>query len=448
MALPKRVISGKILCALLLLLLTVTTIFPLENEAEPRIIMHASPNHPIAGTAWTLTLLIAHNEPDEVKVFAPHFTGPFLLDQVIKGPRFVNPATGQVSISHSAAAENNETPPLAAEVIFERWTIMEYRFMLNSPGTIAFDAFTVITPQWQAKTTPFDLIVRQSRNTGEIHNFRLLWEGAPASLKTGESAVFGLRITGRNSSNPSTEPAPPPAFFLPPVPPGHVLESLPLTPEEKPAGIVLRLRLIPLEEGPFVLDSRRLSHGGDVFEIPALRIPVIRPDAHAADKRQETPRQNSPLPPFPAVETVQQNHSGLYQKHMAECETMYAAARNLWEQGQLAGALAELRKNERDHPAGAFFAALRREAEHALSLTGTNNEKKSILSFFRKKSPCAVLRETVVRQIPDADGKAVSRFREGQPVLMETRHETWLKVITNDDKKISGWVPETSIIFY
>jgi len=438
-----------------------------QRETGPRILVRTSPERPIAGSTWTLTLLIAHDEPGEVDVLVPHFTGSLLLEQVLKSPRFLNSATGQFSVNNPV---NTETENNAASLItFERWTAMEYRFVLNNSGTINFDAFTVITPRGQTKTEPFVLNVRRPQDTVESRSYRLAWEGIPSNLKIGENAVFVLRINGWSAAD-----SPPEAkLFLPPVPPGYILESLPLRSEEKSSGIAVRLRLIPLEVGAFVLERRRFLHGGHNFEIPALRIPVTARTAsgaassHAvsgraaarvqAQERQAEP-ENNPVVPFPSLETAKKDNLRLYQKHQTECENIYRTAKDLWENGYFAGALAALRRSERDHPAGALFAVLRRGAEQALGFTGTNDEKRQYLwrFFGGGKSRSAILRETAVRRIPDAAGEEIARFREGQPVLLDEKtypqtqkqRETWLRVIVNDGDEISGWVPKENIIIY
>jgi hypothetical protein len=248
---------------------------------------------------------------------------------------------------------------------------------------------------------------------------------------------------------------PPAELFLPPIPPGHILESVPLSIEEKSAGMVLKLRFIPLDGGPLVLERRRFSHNSTVFEIPALRIPVSRTAGITANAKS-VPEKTGIAVPFPALETAVKAYPDLYQKRLHDCETIYASTKNEWENGDLAQSLAALRYNERNHPAGAIFALLRREAESSLGFTGANDEKKKFLPFFREKARSAVLRETTVRQIPDSAGAEITRFREGQPVLLDKKirpaarkqYESWLRVITNDDNRISGWVPEENIIFY
>jgi hypothetical protein len=370
--------------------------------------------------------MIAHNEPNEVNVLAPEFTGPLFLEQVIKTPRLINPEST------------------------ERWTAMEYRFMLNSPETISFDSFTVITPQGQTRTNPFDLRVQPAQGTGETQRYQLAWEGIPSSLKTGENTVCILRVSGWNETNRLPETA----LFLPEVPPGYILEPLPLVGAERTAGIALKLRLIPLKAGPFTLERRQFAHGGAVFDIPALRIPVSQGTIGVADQ-ETTPESDDSFPAFPPLEIVQNDHNGLYQKYQNEYAAIYDAARNLWETGLRADALAMLRKNERDHPAGIFFAALRHRAEQSIGFTDTHDEQKRFLSglrnllpFLREKPRAIILRETVVRRIPDMAGDGFTSFREGQPVLITNHHEIWLQVITNDNRGTSGWIPERSIIRY
>jgi hypothetical protein len=419
------------------MLLTNLTLFPSENGTGARILVRSLPDRPVAGSTWTLTLLIDHSEPNEVDILAPHFDGAIFLEQVIKTPRLITPGT----TIEATAAMQAAMPPES----LERWTAMEYRFVLNSPGTVSFDAFTVITPQGQTMTAPFELDILHPPNTAEVQSYRFVWGGAPSELRTGENAVLSLRYSGGNHAGS----LPKAGQFLPSVPPGFILESLPLSSGEALAGIALKLRLIPLEANSFALARRQFSHNGAIFEVPALRIPVRAAEQKPGTQAEHAAPEGSFAPPFPPPDTAIRNHPQLYQKYQNNCDTIYAAAKRLWEGKHRADALAELRQNERDHPAGEFFAAIRREAEQAIGFTNTNDEKQK-KSLFGTKSRCAVLRETALRRIPDRAGEEIARFREGQPVLLngKTPHNAWMQVISNDDNGTSGWVPEEMIIFY
>jgi len=416
----------------LLILLTHSTLFSAESGAGSRILVKTLPNRPVAGSTWTLTLLIDYSEPNEVNVLAPHFDSAIFLEQVIKTPCLIDPDTV------GAGAES-----------LERWTSMEYHFILSSSGTVNFDAFTVITPRGQSTTAPFELNIQRPPNTAVVQNYRFAWEGAPSELKTGERAVFSLRYSGANYANspPQAGQFLPPAIILPTVPPGYILESIPLTSDETSAGIALKLRLIPLEAAPFALARRQFSHNGAIFEVPALRIPVKQAEHNSGAQNKLAAAENIPAPPFPPIHPAIQNHLQLYKKYQGECDEIYDAVKMIWEEGRRADAIASLRQSERDHPAGAFFAAIRREADKALGLARTNDEKRS---RFKGKSREAVLRETSVRRIPDMAGEEIDRFKEGQPVLLngKTPHREWMQVTANDDTGTSGWVLEEMIIFY
>ena len=373
MILIKR-ITNNILFILLILfvimLLTPSALFSSESGNGARILVRSLPDRPVAGSTWTLTLLIDHSEPNEVDILAPHFDGAIFLEQVLKTPRLINPMNASAGIETPAGVQAAVPPEF-----LERWTAMEYRFVLSSPGAVTFDAFTVITPQGQTMTTPFELNIQRPPNTTEVQNYRFVWEGMPSELRTGENAVFSLRYSGAQyaSSLPKA------GQFLPSVPPGYILEHLPLASEEALAGIALKLRLIPLEAAPFALTRRQFSHNGAIFDVPALRIPVSRAaEQKPGTQSAHTAAGNNITPPFPPIDAAIPSHARLYQKYQNKCDTIYAAAKNLWESGSSAGALAELRQNERDHPAGALFAIIRREAEQALGFTGTCDEKKSL----------------------------------------------------------------------
>ncbi|MDR0315775.1 MAG: hypothetical protein LBH97_02620 [Treponema sp.] len=400
--------------------------FVCAQENGVRVIVQSSPDNPIAGSHWSLSILIKHPEPEEVTVMAPPFTGLLLLDQVSRVPRIVND---------------------------ERWTAMEYRFSLQGSGTAELEPFIISTPQGSAETAPLAIRVQRAQGRIETLRPRLAWEGLPASLSVGESAVFSLRISGWNSQMP----LPPSQIFMPVIPPGVILESLLLAPDERAAGLALRLRLIPLSAEIFNLPRRTVSQENAVFEIPALRIPVNPARSATRDSASASTVADVSLAadvtiPFPSLESAAGNHPSLFNRFRNECETIYAAAKRLWEQGSRANALAELRRRERDHSAGPLFAFLRREAEQGLGLEQTKIEEKKSLLPWRRHSGSGVMKESSVHRIPDPAGGEIARFREGQPVrLLPGERRTgsgWVRVTSHDDSGVSGWVPEEKIIFY
>jgi hypothetical protein len=212
----------------------------------PRVLIQTAPNAPVEGSPLTLTLLVDHGNPDEVNVLAPLFSEDIILDYMLKGPRV-----------HEGS---------------EKWTAIEFRFSQISHGTVTFDPFTVITPKGQSKTAAFIIDVQEpSPNTaGGTTLFRTIWENVPVALKVGENAIVVLRVNGWKNAFalPSS------GLFLPPVPMGYIIESLPISEKEKPAGIALKLRIIPLQTGVLTMANRRLTIENAIYEVPVLRIPV------------------------------------------------------------------------------------------------------------------------------------------------------------------------------
>jgi hypothetical protein len=420
------------------------------QEAEgPRIIVRNTPEVPAAGSFWTLSLLIDHSEPNEVIVMAPPFTDSLFLDQVSKISRMINPATGHILSEKTGGGEQDPAEP----GVYERWTLMEYRFLLNSSRMVSLDAFTVISPRGKTLTAPLSVRVQRPRAGNELLRPQLSWEGVPPGLISGQSAEFTLRIKGWNSPTP----LPGPHWFMPVVPTGVILESMPLAPEEQAAGLALRLRLIPLNANAFVLPARVISQGSALFEIPGLRIPVKAPFSAPANSAAgmepaagKTEPENAVSPSFPEFAPSAAHYPNLAKKHQSGIDNIYRTAKNLWERGYRADALASMRKHERDHPAGPLFAALRREAEQELGLRRAKDEAHGKFRLPRgRRRDSGVVRDTVVRRVPDSSAEAAAHFKEGQSVRVPPESRgPWVWVTANDDSGVSGWIPEEKIIYY
>jgi hypothetical protein len=448
---------------------------PRVEEQGPRVLVRTNPERPAAGSVWVLSLLIEHPVPEEVTVFAPPFTGAFFLDQFVKTARAAEPPQSQ-SPSDSPEAEIR--------------TLAEYRFIMNSPGTFTLDSFTVVSPLGKTQTVPLSVSVRNAGT--ELLRPRFSWN-APQRIRAGEASVLELRISGWDSSRS----LPGPSVFMPPVPEGVILE-----PEEGSApnaAAVLRLKLIPLNVSAFILPARIIAFENAVLEIPGLRIPVdpaqpgsgvlsalTAPPTSAASTAPlgtaapsalgtgapPVSAERPPKPPFPQIENVMPSSPFLTGSLRRSREEVYRQAKNLWDRGYPAEALAEIRRNERDSLAGPFLIPLRKAAEKSLGLVDTGSEKWRpgkilfgtfaaclvlalalvLWSFFfaspggLKKIPAllilvfllaggfclygflqgkgslpgqarfAVVRETGIRKVPDSAGSVIAQFSEAQPV--------------------------------
>jgi hypothetical protein len=274
---------------------------------------------------------------------------------------------------------------------------------------------------------------------------------------------------------------------MPSVPAGFILEAGRLTPEDRAAGIVLSLTVIPLDAAALTLPATTIPFGSAGFEVPPLRVPVnpapqraraASPGetAHGAEPAANVPAVATPAP-FPDFESLAIRHSilpGLFRDAFANT---CATAKNLWDRGYRAESLAELRRNERDHFAAPLFRSVRKTAEQSIGLSGTYDEQSryvhilfSLVCFFLtisaafvclmlplpswgkrtglilvifctaagiwhlyrfaaggepflRQSRSGVLKETAARRVPDPEGAVSVHFREGRPIRLSPAAE-------------------------
>jgi hypothetical protein len=289
-----------------------------------------------------------------------------------------------------------------------------------------------------------------------------------------------------------------------------IVEAVPREVEDE----VLAIRVIPLE-GPFFTLPAFTAHLGTLnLAVPAIRIPVaeaekapVRPEAAAASgagqaEPPETAAASTAIvtltggvPPFPAGSRGLQGAAGRVREK----------ARLLWEGGQPVEALAELRRNERDHPAGFALAGLRREAESALGLDRTIDEVwrppllliPGLLIFLILAALCltlphisshpqakgprgwvsraaclvftlaalfclfrlsplspygdvprqALARDAVVYRVPEDTGTGISRFRPGRGILVYEIRDGWAYAESLQDE-VAGWIKAGTYLSY
>jgi hypothetical protein len=432
----------------------------------------------VVGVPWIITVLVDHSAPDEVEVIAPVFPAFFYLDRYYKSPRLMD---GQVV------------------------TAIEYTFLPTRAGTVRLGSFTVITPEGSMETAPFALAVRDPAAQARPLFPRLVWS-APAEAVQGESTVLELGVSGLPAM-PSLQQLPAQRFF-PEVPQGSILAILPLTENEREGGAAIRLNLIALE-GDFILPAQIVRHENIVFEIPALyiRAAARRPES-PANISYETQGENLELgfAAFPDFDFTEFGRTTMGRVWRAQIEEVYNTAQELWDNDLKAQALAKLRQNEREHPAGAWLRPVRVQAEESLGVFNTENENRqrrqfllglafliiliviispfvyftltrkslwqkavlisgvffltaavfaclylftdSRLVFSGPTYKFGVTNSTAVRRSADYYGQEFFIFKEGQPVVIMLNSGYWVFVRTNDDKNSSGWVPADTVNFY
>jgi hypothetical protein len=421
-----------------------------------------TPEMPKVGRPVVITLIIDHPVPDAVTVVAPLFPPPLVFDRLVKTPKS---SEGQVK------------------------TAVEYRLIPNNPGLFILEPFTVFVPFHTIRTQPLVLDVSLPNEEKSVPIPRITWEGVPSRMTAGDRADFAIRASGFGQRKPPED------FFTPVIPRRAVLETSPMFTDEKTGMITVRFSFIPMEAGEFRLNARTLYFENVRFEVPGLRIRVNEP-VSAGEQIAEAAVSGKEQARFPEFDLTVSDKS---------LEDIYGEAKDLWDAGFHAQALAALRRNERDAPSGAFLQPFRRKAEENLEIFNTENENRSggkflmglaifffmIVIFipficfilftgsFRKKAVLAsviglvclgffflyraagsrktagqsgrfgVTVETPVRRVADYGGEELFTFKEGQPVMILQNSGTgWLNVRANEAQGVSGWIPEDSVIFY
>jgi len=227
---------------LLVFILIVFAITANAQDSGSMVAVTINPEAPLPGMPFNLTFVIDYPFADSVSVIAQPFSSSITVDRISKYPRTFETQTR---------------------------TVVEYRLISNTSGRIFFNSFSIYTPQGVTETGTFTITIGASPGQQRIITPRLYWEGAPLVITTGERIVLTLRASNWAALQP------PPAFFIPEVPAGVILSAQGLTATEREGGVVLKLLLIPLTQGEFVLPVRVLQYENTRFEIPALRIRII-----------------------------------------------------------------------------------------------------------------------------------------------------------------------------
>jgi hypothetical protein len=285
--------------------------------------------------------------------------------------------------------------------------MLEYYFFLNAAGRVSLKPFELSVPAPETPERPevpektgseegearrirflspaVQFFVRAPGETGAgrsspARSPRLSWKEIPPLLHPGEETELTLVHQGWDPRLP----LPTPQALMPRPPIGAILEASPSREDDQAAGVLLRLRLIPLEEGRLNIPGFSVPAGNYSLDIPALSVPVSR----GRDREQRAastpasgvsalPSGEPPGPPEPpARETLPFPETALdpLLPFRAGCGSIRERAKALWDRGLRVEALAELRRNERDYAGGPALTPLRREAERALGLSGNGDE--------------------------------------------------------------------------
>jgi hypothetical protein len=475
-----------------------------DGAGEIAVMLESSPERPVLGGSWRVSILVDHPIPEEVTVIPPELPSSLTFARFRKETRFVR-----------TSAEGGR-----------RWTLAEFMFVPHRTGEIVLEPFQALVGDSGILTPAARTAVIAGEEEREEYHPRLVWDAPPELLRIGEAAELSLRVLDRDPLRPLRR--------LPlsvAVPVEALLEEIPLTEEDTDQGLALRLRLIPLEGkrislGPFPLRFETLT-----LETPAISIalapplPAVRPmgtDPGALSPVAGEAVFDGPPPAAPVFPEVRGEPFPLFRNSYRET---LGKARDHWRQARYAEALGELRRGERDLLSGPALGSTRRAAEELLGLPLTEDEKWRprncfaaliILSFclllpaillplrarrgdsekrgvtslvfhgysivvfaligimgfgiaalalsprgfeglvqggagegIAVKHPgnaAAVLRSCVAYRVPDVRGAISARWLEGQPVRVRSASDAWAYAESSGGD--AGWVSQDKVVFY
>jgi hypothetical protein len=327
-----------------------------QRRAEEIVVtLESSPERPVLGGFWRVSILVDHPVPEEVTVIPPDLPLSLSFAQSRKEARFVKKPGEQG----------------------RRWTLVEFLFVTHSAGDIVLEPFEALAGDSRVLTPAARTTVSAGEGEREYHP-RLVWDAPPPVLRIGEAAELTLRVLDRDPRRPLRRL---PLSVTAPL--EALLEEIPLAGEELNQGLALRLRLIPLEGsrvslGPFPLGFETMTLEAPAISIalsPPRAVPPPEPmgaDSGALPGAAGDGSFDGPPLPARAFPEVRDEPFPLFRKSYRET---LGKARDYWGQTLYAEALGELRRGERDLLSGPALASTRRAAEQLLGLPLTEDEK-------------------------------------------------------------------------
>jgi hypothetical protein len=322
---------------------------PASPEEAPAVTVQTDPAVVKRNSPWTVLILVDHPSPSEVIIHPPDFPPSLVLEQVRMEPRMLR----------SGAA-------------YKRWTAAEFLFTPKKAGALTLGPFEVIVPGKRAFTGEITLRVRWEDGLDREYRPRVFWEPYPGVLKAGETAELFLMLSGWD---PREEIGEFPYHIE--TPEQVVLEELPVTEAERERGMLLHLRLIPLGGSAVSLRFMHFHYYGLLLEVPGIDIRIEGAPPEGLARPPGPPEAAAESPPDPSPENLSfpEEAPNFFFPPGKKYTRALAAARDLWDRGQRAEALAGLRRNEGALVLGFTLAPLRREAERRLGLEFTEDEK-------------------------------------------------------------------------
>jgi len=442
-----------------------------------------------------IRILVNHGRPEEITAKAPDFNDEWTLEKIVLSP-YIMPA--------SVIQKSRKTP--------DKWTEIAIFLVPLKAGSLKVGSFLISSPFETVRTIPLAWEVKPQKNAAAPV---LRWSGV-RTLSPGTPAELRLRIFSRDLKRPFPKDIP--AYI--PAPKNAIVEKLDLTADDRYYGVVFRLRITALDNKTIKLPEVRFEYQQQELVIPALDLPVSaskgkirqKPEDEKHDSasgqaaglnagfnNENTFNNGKKRLNFPVTDSSRRNILALFSgKNRTK---KLEQAKKLWDEGSCAGALALLRKGERDSIDGLSYTAIRIAAEKELGIQSFVSEKRRpkamflftcfaallfaalrLLFFFAKKPPAnrnkktafpyksiiiftfiaaltaaayfypdfappksAVMKQSPFFTIPEPDKSADGIFREGAPVHIKAQNGDWFYVESPDS---GGWVQKNALVIY
>ena len=335
----------------------------------------------MVNSPWSVFIMVNHPNPREVDVKTPRFPPSLILDRVRTETRFIRrvQAPGEAAPGDSAGG--------ADAVQGDRWTRVEFLFTPVRAGMVSIMPFEITVLNQRYETGNITLRIREEA-VRRSYDPRLRWQSqapfASGAAAAGEKFELQLDLTNWDPSKDV-----PRGIFQGRAPRNAILEEG--LPEAVGTGTYrYSISIIPLEGNIVALESFLFRADVYTLTVPAISFPVLSTaagsqlaggnapgsnllennlsDGSAADAETNSMILGGAIP-FP------ENQEKRVPFFNREYRRICSRVQTLWDEGRRAEALAEIRRNERDSPAGRYLVSLRSGMEQALGLGYTEDEK-------------------------------------------------------------------------
>ncbi|MDR2900027.1 MAG: SH3 domain-containing protein [Treponema sp.] len=354
-----------VLFCFLLMTFFASSVFSYSGPDEPlTVITETEPDIPFVGLEWKISLLVDHPEVSNVFVQTPPFPDSSVrLDRVRTEP--------QIMYAHNDEGET--------------WTLVEFFFIPLKPGRVILPSFEIKTPEKSAFTSQMVFTIEAPYGSYEYQP-ELLWDAVPDVLAAGKASELFLLMQNNDPQKSPDDSLP----IMIDIPEQAIMERLPLSSADRQKNRILRVRIIPLEEGTLSIKPVIVEYDASSFASPSLQIKVLSNSAAAVqslpvyqlsheelsfnlhDEENFSPEQDE------ASSSYIKFFPGQLRKQYDE---ILKSANELWDRGEKVSALAEIRKAERDLVIGFALRPLRKNLERELGL-GMSDDEFSVPAKF------------------------------------------------------------------